>query len=360
MPTHMRIDHESLAALSREVMTAWGFSPEQAGVTAENLVAADLFGIDSHGVHMLPVYEEMLADGRVEAAPQIHVARPGPGVVQIDAGGGLGHVAARKGMSEAVNAARTCGVGVTSVRNSGHFGAAGIYALQASDEGMLGIAMSAVAKVALAPSGSRRAWFGTNPIAFAAPCADGTPFLLDMATTTASVGRIMRAEAEGEDIPSDWALGADGNATTSPREALSARLLTPLGGVDAGASYKGYGLTAMVEILSTFLAGATWAPRREQGSSGDDVGHFFLALDPSRLREADAFRSDVSHMNSSLRESPTFASERGLKVPGDREFANRAHRQRHGIPLDASVHDALRGVADRAGVDAQRVLGPTA
>lgn len=353
------INHESLTTLSRQVLAAWGVAAEHAAVAAENLVAADLCGIDSHGVHMLPVYEQMYAQGRVHPHPQTHISQPAPGLTNINAGGGLGHYAGRTGMSYAIHAAKQHGFGITSVCNSGHFGAAGIYALQASDEGMLGIAMSSVAKLALAPSGSRRPWFGTNPIAFAAPSAGEWPFLLDMATTTASIGRIMRSSEERTNIPAEWALDRQGVPTIDPDEALATRLLTPLGSTDAGSSYKGYGLAAMVEILCTFLGGSTWAAYRDEDSSTDDVGHFFLVLDPTLFRAPNALQADVSRMQESLRHTPTFEEGKCIHVPGDRELSLRNQRLREGIPVRESVLRSIRDLAGRAGVDANYTLRST-
>jgi LDH2 family malate/lactate/ureidoglycolate dehydrogenase len=58
----------------------------------------------------------------------------------------------------------------------------------------------------------------------------------------------MRHAARGEAIPEGWALDADGNTTTDPKQAAT---MAPAGG------YKGFNQGLMVETMSALMSGAT-------------------------------------------------------------------------------------------------------
>ena len=120
--------------------------------------------------------------------------------------------------------------------------------------------------------------------AFAAPGVHNRPFLLDMATSTAAIGKLRVKLFNGEQVPAGWAFDDEGNWETDPEPALADPKLSPLGGDEEHGGHKGYGLAAMVEILSTTLAGATFAPLRPEQQATHGVGHFFLAIDPAFFR----------------------------------------------------------------------------
>lgn len=188
---------------------------------------------------------------------------------------------------------------------------------------------------------------GTNPIAFAAPVSGAQPFLLDMATSTAPLGRLGLAAHRGQLIPRGWALDPRGGPETNARRAIEARRLTPLGGSLLHGSHKGYGLATMVEILSAVLPGTF----RANPVAGDvpRVGHFFLCLDPRRFRGADAFASDLGGLADRLRALPPVDPDVPVQVAGDPEYAIAARRTREGIPFARSVVEDIRHVARAAG-----------
>ena len=141
--------------------------------------------------------------------------------------------------------------------------------------------------------------------------------------------------------------------------ALRDRLMTPLGGDRAMGGHKGYGLAAMVEVLSTLLTGASYAPLRAADAPHYDVGHFFLALNPDAFRDpdetdpdgsgADGFARDLDAFVACLRETPPAAGCEAVLAPGDPEHAVRAVRTRDGIPLPRSLIEAVEGIAAERG-----------
>lgn len=324
------------------VLRGWGMTEQHVEITVEHLTYADRHGIDSHGCAMLRHYSGSFAAGTLAARPLIEVVREGETTALVDGGGGIGHVPADTAMKLAIAKCRAQGLAAVAVRNSGHYGAAGTYAAMAEREGFIGVATTNTAQPALVPTGGVEAMLGTNPIAFAAPCAGDPPFLLDMATSTAPVGRLMTEWRSGRRIPRGWALGPDGQPVTNGRAAANGRRLTPLGSSPAMGSHKGYGLAAAVEILCSVLPGLRGAGR--QADAKARVGHFFLVLDPKRFRDESAFERDLSDMMAALRATKPLDPARPVQVAGDPEHAAAAELRANGIPLARSVVEDLRYV----------------
>ena len=344
--------HEHRAQLE-SLLAAWGMPAHFAARTAEVMAWADLHGIDSHGISMVPPYFERHKSGilSMEAAPRVE--RETPVSALIDADGGLGHEPSRQAMELAIAKAKTIGVGIVTVRNSAHFGACGFYTRMASDAGMIGMATTSASGIQVAPTGGATARFGTDPWSFAAPSADGNPFLLDMATTTVAAGRIRNKANEGVPTPPGWLLTKEGKPSTDPLEAAEkGGFLTSLGGSPESSSYKGYGLATMVNILSSCLSGATLVtdPMHTKKPQGHDIGHFFLAMSPTLFRDQADFEQDVATLCTSLRATTPMDPARPVMVAGDPERRHAAKRMQDGIPVGPGLLAKMKAIADECEV----------
>ncbi|MGH7179371.1 MAG: Ldh family oxidoreductase, partial [Tepidisphaeraceae bacterium] len=284
------VSHRVLEEQIGAILRGWRMPEEQSAIVTRHILYADLHGIDSHGCAMLRHYHRGLTDGSLSASPVVSTLRETATTALIDGGGGLGHFPADTAMKTAINKCRESGVGIAAVRNSGHFGAAGTYALMAAEAGLIGMVTTNTATPAVVPTFGVEAMLGTNPIAFAAPAKTNRPFLLDMATSTAPFGKLLTAWRRGASIPAGWALDSRGSPLTSARRAAQSRRLTPLGSTREMGSHKGYGLASVVEVLSSVLPGLR--ARQREIQSPNRVGHFFLALDPKNFREDGQFEAD--------------------------------------------------------------------
>lgn len=268
------------------------------------MLYADLRGIDSHGVSTLTLYDEFRRSGKLTLRPQVRVVRETPVTALLDGDGGLGHLPSQRAMRLAIEKAAKCGVGVVSVRNSNHFGAAGAYAMMAPERGLIGFVTCATWRPGIVPTFGADAMLGTNPIAFAAPGKAGPPFCLDMATSTVAFNKVKLAAWHGKELRPGWAMDADGQPLTDAAAAVKSIRLTPLGGLPEMSSHKGYGLATMVEVLSTTLSGSFFAATRPQehpDAPRHNVGHFFLALDPKAFTDEGEFESGLDSMLAALR-----------------------------------------------------------
>ena len=350
---------ETCRAQIASVLTAWGMDPETVRITAEVMVETDLSGVDSHGISMLMDYDESRAKGRLNLNARPRVVRESPVTALLDADAGLGHPAAAMAMELAITKAKAAGVGVVAVRNSHHFGAAGYYAAMASKAGLVGMVTSATRTICVVPTRSAEPVLGTNPIAFAAPARRNRDFVLDMATSTVAANKVRVYGLQGKKLPAGWVLDGKGNPVTDGNAGWDILKnqpqggLTPVGGTPEMASHKGYGLGMMVHILGGVLSGASFSPirvRTQRPQDPDNIGHFFMALDPSAFREEGEFEADLDEAIEVLHAAPPTDPAKPVLVPGDPEAESRARRLREGIPVPPGLAAQLRDVCARAGV----------
>lgn len=343
----MAIRPEILREQVRLIFHSWGMPESDAATAVEHLLYADLHGIDSHGCAMIEYYHRELKAGRITVNPKIRIVQESKATALLDGDRAFGHLAAHQGMTLAIDKFRDSGLGAVSVCNSNHYGAAGSYALMAARCGLIGISMTSTAQPAVVPTFGRKAMLGTNPIAFAAPAARNRPFLLDMATSTVPLGKLMTAWRNGSRIPEGWALDLTGRPATDARMAREHRRLTPLGSTREMGSHKGYGLAFMVEILSSLLPGRLFMG--DPAEARQSVGHFLLALDPRQFRAEGAFETDLDAMIDSLRASEPMRQEQPVMVAGDPEYAACERHRGAGIPIARSIIEEIRLVCKRSG-----------
>jgi LDH2 family malate/lactate/ureidoglycolate dehydrogenase len=341
------------------VFGAWGMSAEHATVAAEMMVEADLRGVDSHGVSMLPSYDRDFRSGRLNLRPTFRTIRDAPATALIDSDASLGHPVSVYAMNMAVDKCLVSGVAIVSVVNSHHFGAAACYSRIAADRGVIGLASTAAHGVMMVPTFGAEPILGTNPIAFAAPADRNAPFDLDMATTTVAAGKVKVHMLDHRPIPAGWVIDGEGHSVTDELDAYrylyerSEGGMTPLGGSRELGGHKGYGLAVMVQILAGTLGGAEFSAihERTQGpSEPHNMGHFFMAINPAAFRDEGDFKRDLDDMIDVLHATRPADPGQPVLVAGDPEAESRRRRTLEGVPIPDDLMDLLRVVADLAGV----------
>jgi LDH2 family malate/lactate/ureidoglycolate dehydrogenase len=342
----------ALKAFIVSVFDRWGTPGRIADLAADLMVRTDLRGVDSHGIGMLPTYQQWHRRGWIHPTAEPKVARDEGTTAVIDGQQAFGHYTSTLAMELAIGKARAHGVGFVTCHNSNHYGAAANYSMMALDHAMIGLSMTNSGP-AVVPTYGRQAMLGTNPISVAAPAGRHFPFVLDMATSTVAIGKLSVARRWGKAIPPGWALDREGQPTTDPNVAYETRQLTPLGATRDLGGHKGYGLAVMVDILSGVLAGAGFADvrrRRDPDPARADIGHFFGAIDIARFRDLDAFRADMDELLQALKSSPKAAGHDRIYVAGEPEWECEQRRRREGIPLAPGLVSQLREVSAEAGV----------
>ena len=319
---------------------------DDAAEVADCMVFAHLRGFDTHGLPCLSGYVESLEGGRINARPQLRIERPMPWSVRVDADNGLGHIAGRRAMREAIEAAKKLGIGAAAIRRSNHFGAASSYSMLAIAADCIGIVTSNAAAAA-APFGALEQFLGTNPLSVAVPTGSAPPFVIDMATTEGSRKKVRQALKQGVPLPAGWATDKDGNPTTDPQAALDGVML-PFGGM------KGSAITLLLDVLAGVLTGAEFGGRvlsvatNQERESGN--GNFMLVLNIEAFLPAQEFKARMDEEMARLRALKPAKGIREVIYPGFKEHQTEATRRDKGIPLPGDVVEEARQIGARLGV----------
>lgn len=346
--------YSQLFSFAEGIFIKIGCSDADAKTAAKILLSADLRGVDSHGIARLSGYIRLWQAGRVNAKPDLKIIHETPSTAVVDGDAGLGLVVAPFAMKVAIEKARLAGTGWVSVQNSNHFGIAGIHAMMALEEDMIGIAMTNASPL-VAPTFSRERLLGTNPIAVAIPAGKHPAFVADMATTTAANGKLEILQRKNLPAPEGWIQDKDGNISTNQHEVKNGGALLPLGGTREQGSHKGYALGSIVDIFSAVLSGANYGPwvppfvsflPLSENLPGKGIGHFFGAMRIDAFRPATDFKQHMDQWIERFSNAESISTAEKVLIPGDPERAMEQERLVNGIPLiDAVVKDIHELVA---------------
>ncbi|MEZ5234788.1 MAG: Ldh family oxidoreductase [Acidimicrobiales bacterium] len=332
---------DKVRAFAAEAFTKAGMLPEDADTVAGNFLWADLRGVDTHGVQRLSWYLKWFEEGICNPAAQVEVLRERPTLLSADGHHGLGQNVATRFMQKLIPKATAAGMCVGVIRNSNDWGCGGWYPHLASQAGLACVATT-TSIPNLAPFGARTRLYGNNPIAFAFPRRNDPPILLDMALTPVALGKVLRAQAEGTQLPAEWGFkDRDGNPTTDPSAAMKG-IIPAIGG------YKGTGLAMITNILAGVLSGSAHSAQVEVGRRGQ----FFLLLDPDVIHPdgAEAYFDAMEDLVAQVRAVDVLPGEQ-VFLPGEPEQLRLEQRMAAGvIRYPASVIDGLRKVASRLGM----------
>lgn len=355
----MTFSYQSLYDFAHTIFLKIGCPEADALVATKVLLSADMRGIDSHGIARLIGYVRLWEAGRVNAVPQVSIVHETPSTATVDGDRGLGLVVAPYAMELAIKKAREVGTGWVAVKNSNHFGIAGIHAMMALEEDMIGIALTN-ASALVAPTFSKERMLGTNPIAVAIPAKNQPAFVADLATTTAANGKLEILQRKKENTPDGWVQDKHGSSSQDANILKQQGALLPLGGDRVHGSHKGYALGSIVDILSGVLGGASygpWAPPFPAyvplplNMPGEGLGHFLGAMRVDAFRSKESFLEEMDRWIGRFRDAEPVDEHQKVLIPGDPERAYEKERAENGIPLHEEVLADLASLADKFGMD---------
>ena len=322
---------------------------KDAELIADTLLEADLRGVITHGIQILPRYVRGLKKG-INSSPNIKTMVDMGSLTVLDGDCGMGQVVSVKAMGLAIEKARQHGIAAVTVRNSNHLGALAYYGMMAVEHDMIGFCTTNAGAI-MAPWGGVTETLGNNPICFAIPAGKSPTIILDMASSTAARNKIRMAAAKGEKIPLSWGLDREGQPTDDPEEALKG-LVAPM------SEAKGFGLAVAMEVLTAVLGGGFMGKEvpRDAIFSTDVfyptwVSHFFQAIDVKRLVPIEEFKSRVDGLAQQVHESKLAKGSRGVFMPGEIEFMTKERRLKEGIPISSTVLRNLDRIAEEIEIE---------
>lgn len=339
-----RLTEAALGDLAARALAGLGLAPRDAADAARILVLGELLGLGTHGVERIVSYGERLDLGGIEARPAIRVERVAPAIAKVDGANGVGPLVGMRALEAAMALARESGLGIAFARASNHFGPVSPYGLLAAEAGFASL-IGSNATTTIAPWGGSDARLGNSPLGIGVPNPGGRPFLLDMAMSVVARAKIREALKRGEPIPAAWATDRDGRPTTDPKAALDGFLL-PIGG------HKGYGLALFVDLFAGLLSGAAYLTHVKSWSAQpdepQDLGHFFLLIDATRLGPPEWLAARMADFAAILHASPPADPSSPVLVPGEIELDRLERHRREGIAIDRALLAKLESFAARA------------
>ena len=344
-----RIWFEDLRSFCQQAYMKAGVPEEEAYIVADLLARSDLRGVETHGVMRLPIYIKRLQKGYVRIEARLTYLKDKGPVGFAEAHGSLGHVIAHRAMQRAIEKAEEYGIGWVSVKDSGHFGVAGLFAMMAAEKDLIGYVCTNSAPM-MAPLGGRERIIGNNPLSYAFQAGQYPPVVVDFSCSVVASGKLILARKKGERIPLGWAYDKDGQPTEDPYEGYEGGgSLAPMG------AHKGYGLTVAHEILTAVLTGGKWTRNIKSLYEEDKTGiqgtcHSFMALDPECFIGREAFKENLDRYIKSIKDSGQAKGVSEILMPGEPEFRTESEGLKEGIPLASNTVDELISLGQSLGI----------
>ena len=319
-----------------------------ARTVAGMMVEADMLGYGTHGVFRLRQYVNRLRDGGYNPTPELKVVTETAATALLDGDNGLGHLVLKAACDLGMIKAKQTGIGWVGVRGGNHGGPAALYVRPQTEAGMIGLCAAVGSANHVAPFGGTDLLLGTNPIAIAFPSADPDPFVLDMATTVAAVGKIKVLAQRGEAMPEGWMVGRDGRPLTDPTRRDEGYLL-PIGGP------KGYGLSLAIGLLAGVLNGAAFGSDvvdfTNDTESPTNTGQFVAAIDLKAFGDPDVIAASAARVFTELRASEPLPGYDPVRIPGEGRADAYARRLANGLELHTTLRRDLDAIAMEFNVD---------
>ena len=304
---------EDIYNLANKTLLANGCDEETSNILSDLIMKAERDGSLSHGLFRLPAYIAGLKSGKINGKNRPKVSKITPSVIKVDGNNCLAPMVLNKSLPELIKAAKENGVAVLSITNSHHMAAMWPETEAIAEEGLVAFACTSY-KPAVAPAGSIKPLFGTNPISFAWPRKNKPPVVYDMATASMAMGEVQVAKREGHKVPLGTGLTKEGKDTTDPAEIADGGVLLPFGG------YKGSGIAMMVELLAGALVGDNFSYETAEKDNNDggppSGGEFILAISPDKLSNSDW----DTHSSKFFEKMKSMGD---VRLPGERRHKNR-------------------------------------
>lgn len=330
-----------LRSFASDLLKAGGFSVQDAVKTADLLVWANLRGADSHGVLRIPRYIEMIEKGLMTSGGDVDIVRSFGAISVLDGGKCPGVVGMNAAADVAAALAASYGIGWCAVRNISHTGAIGYFTSALAAKRLVGIAFAA-SKPLMSYFGAKREALSTNPLSIAFPGGSSKdPILLDMSTAAVALGKIMAAKDAGSNIPEGWAIDEDGQSTTDPSKVAS---LLPMAGA------KGSGLSLMIEMLTSVMAGNAVIGPVLAGLKAGGFNGTVIAVDPIAFGEPDVFAAEITRLVDAIHALEPVEGNDRVRLPGERGAETARRRLVEGIPLAKETTHRLFDLARSLGV----------
>jgi len=354
----MLVDTNKARSFCENLFAAYGFSQEESKIITDVLLRADLYGIESHGIHRLSRYHEEITTGQVDVKAKIETVHETAISACLEANKAMGQLTGVYAMNLAIQKAKSAGCGMITVRNSNHYGIASYYTELASAQDLTGMSMTNTEAICV-PTFGCEAMTGTNALALAMP-AEPFIFSYDASTTVVPRGKLEVYRKKGQPLPDNWALDANGkpcNDAALVVENIIAKAgggIAPLGGLGTlHGGHKGYGLSIAVDMFSAVISSGLTSNHvnRKPGHTG--ICHYFSAFDYGIFGDKKEIKNNMSKFLQEIRDSRKAEGQTRIYTHGEREAELMAQRQNGQIPVNEKTIEEMKAIAKQLNVDCQ-------
>ena len=346
----IKLDIIELENKVEKIFRVFGHDVEDAKLATKALIAADLWGIPSHGVQRLSYYAAKYKNNKINPNASFKTINETPSTLTLDANGGLGLIVGQQAIKLAINKAKKYGTCWVAIRNSSHFGCGRYHAQFALRENMIGIVMTNASPV-VSPMGSCERIFGTNPLTVSFPTPIDFAFNMDFSTSMATWGYLEQVKKSKIPLPLGIIINSDGQHTTDISALDQDGCLLPMGySKEFDNSHKGYALCAMVDLFCGVLSGANygkWVPsftienEKLKDTVGNGIGHFIGVLDVKAFRPLQEYFMHMSNWFDMIKSSKRVDPKREVFIPGEIEAIKKTRHEKEGIIISKETFNFI-------------------
>lgn len=349
----MNFTSDSIKSLTLKVLKGFGCEDAEADIVASHLVQANLYGHDSHGIGMLPMYGQQIMDGNLVPNQTPELNSPQGAITTVDGKRGFGHRMALLALDHAMKTIPEHKVAILGLHNSTHVARAGTYSEYCAAKGYVSLHFVNVLghTPLVSPFGAREAGFSTNPVSMAMPVNGEAGPLLDMATSTVAFGKARVAHNKGEKMSPGCLLDVDGLPTIDPQPMVEEHK----GSLSAFGEHKGSGLGIFVELLAGALAGTSTIATAESLPRGVINNMFSVIIDPNGFDSAEAVESRTVEFYDFIKSRQPAKGRDEVLMPGDPERISQANRQKNGMPVDDETIRQIIEIGGEFSVDSKEL-----
>ena len=334
----MKIKKPKLEKILIEIFRNHSLSQDHSKISSQALINAELVGAYGHGLSRLKMYCDRLKKKLINPKPKIKIKKISNSISLINADNSIGFVAADIGIKKAIQNAKKTGIGLVGIKNSSHYGLSGYYAEQAVKKNLITMIYTN-GPPAVAPHGSLKSLFGTNPICFGCPSGSKIPFILDTSISMINRGKIRVAARNNKKIPDGVALDKFGNSTTNAKLALEGVQL-PIAG------FRGSGLAWMVDILSGVLTGGNHAGRVKDPfddfSGPQNIGHLIITFKSNVF--TNNFNKRIKENINIIKKLPKIKGTKNILYPGENKFFRYKNNMKKNILISETIKEDLKNL----------------
>lgn len=318
----MRIEYERMVEVFEKILASRGLDADDASLSARIFADNSLCGVISHGANRFPRVIDYIDKGDIDVTAKPETVFATSLFERWDCKRGLGFLNAAKAIARASEMSDESGIGIVALKDNNHWMRGGTYAQLAAERGYIGICWSNTTPN-MPAWGAKDSRIGNNPLCIGIPRKSGAPFILDLAMSQYSYGKLESTRLAGKKLPYPGGFDEEGRLTDDPASIEKSRRVLPFG------YWKGSGLSIALDLLATLLT---------SGNSVMDIGGFdnevglsqvLIAINPERFSIGD-LDYVVSRNLEYIKDSDPVDAERRVSYPGEGLYRTKRANQESG------------------------------